>query len=402
MHNRAFVWLLGMHGLAMVVVFPLGPQQARLWNPGVPGVAAAVAAFPIAVVVGGLLARRASRLPVEPRTLSIIAFLATLPAALSVGYPSFFAARIIGGLAAGMSYVALHRLLSVESSSLVSRLAPRIVAFGLPVCLSAAAWFDWRATFVPILAGLAGIAFSTPRALKPQTPPARDSLTETVPVALFATGALAFVSGAYLTVLSGFLVYNTGHTELHILVVLMLGALLGLAVPPALARLSSGVAPAVVFTTVLFVSMLNLTSLLALQGPLPALFAVGLIGCFLAVNGARHFTLARLTMPLLRADQIPAHQTHTHLVHHLGSAFGALVAGCIIAVDSAGKFTGMPILLGYALAATALALAAGLVIAHPMASPAARAASANRRWRVAASLVRSVRTSIMRTPGSPT
>ena len=53
--------LLGLHGLALLVVFPLGPQETRLWHPGVNGVAALAAAYPLAACLAGLLARRARR-----------------------------------------------------------------------------------------------------------------------------------------------------------------------------------------------------------------------------------------------------------------------------------------------------------------------------------------------------
>ena len=81
---------------------------------------------------------------------------------------------------------------------------------------------------------------------------------------------------------------------------------------------------------------------------------------------------------------------------------GALFAGWLIHLSPEGGLAGMGSLLVCALGVTAFAATAGLAPAQATASPAARAASANKRWRVAASLVRSVRTSMTRTPGSPT
>ncbi len=83
--ERAFALLLGLHGLALMVVFPFGPQATRLWHPGLPGIATLTASFPLAAVLGGLFARRSSLLPSSPRTLAALACLSTLPSALSVG-----------------------------------------------------------------------------------------------------------------------------------------------------------------------------------------------------------------------------------------------------------------------------------------------------------------------------
>ncbi|MDF3055886.1 MAG: hypothetical protein K0R17_101 [Rariglobus sp.] len=363
---------MGLHGLALMVVFPLGTQETRLWHPGVGGVGMLAAAFPLAVVIGGLWARRRSRLPAGVRTLSWIAFLTTLPCVLSYDYPSFVAARLLAGLATGAAYVAIHRELSADALPLVGRVAPRIIAFGMPVCLAAAVVFDWRATFVPLLVAQAWLALrSTPRhTALPVTIPAP---AEAAPAALVATGALAFVSAAYLTVLSGFLVFNAGHTEFHIPVVLGLAALLGLGVPPAVRRLRTLVSDTMAFAVALGFSAASLLALLALRGPQPAALAVSTIAVFLTVNSARHLTLAGLVQPGLKPEERPAHQTHTHLAHHLGSGLGALTAGALISLTPAKTFTGMPVMLGCCLAATGVALGAGFISAPKTEKPVSEA-----------------------------
>ena len=372
--------LLGLHGLAFMVVFPLGPQEARLWHPGVPGVAALAAAFPLAAALGGLVARRIPRLPADPRLLAVLALLATLPCALSAGYSSLLAARVLAGLATGVSYVAIHRALGTAASANVAHIAPRIVAFGMPLCLLGAALFDWRAVFVPLIAGQAWIALRAPRSSKTRPAAKYTPPREAAPGALVATAALALVSGAYLTVLSGFLVRNAGQTEFHIPAGLLIGALLGYSASTALQKLSDRLAPGGVFAATLAGSALTLVALLALRGPLPGIVAVSLTGCFLAANGARHLALARLLGPRIRPSALPAHHTHTHLAYHLGSGIGALAAGQLVQITPGVGFTGMPVLLAFGLAATGFALAVGLATAaQPSASPAARAASANNR-----------------------
>ncbi|HSI09481.1 MAG: hypothetical protein ACAH89_13755 [Rariglobus sp.] len=362
--DRAFAALLGLHGLALLVAFPFGPQAARLWHPGINGFAALTSAFPFAVVLSGLLARRAPRLPSSPRTLALIAFASTLPCALSFDYPSLVVARFIAGLATGVSFVAIHRVLSPEAGPFVMRLAPRIVAFGMPVCLLAATVFDWRAAFIPILAGHALIAWLSAHSSQFQAP-SPPLLTEAAPSALVATGALAFVSAAYLTVLSGFLVFNAGHTELHIPVVLTLAALLGLAVPPVLKYLRSRFSPAAVFTSALGFSASSLLALLVLRGPQPAVLAVSVTALFLVASSSRHLALAGLVLPRLAPGDVPPHQTHTHLAHHLGSGLGALTAGLLVSITPAHTLQGMMTLLAASLVATGLALATGLFCARP-------------------------------------
>lgn len=369
--DRAFAVLLGLHGLAILVAFPFGPQAARLWHPGIRGFAVLTAAFPFAVVVGGLLARRAPRLPVSPRTLALIAFAATLPCALSVDYPSLVVARFTAGLATGVSFVALHRALPPETGPFVMRLAPRIVAFGMPVCLLAATVCDWRFAFIPLLAGQAWIAFSsklTAHSAK-RTAHSPEFIHEAAPWALVATGALAFVSAAYLTVLSGFLVFNAGHTEFHIPVVLTLAAVLGLAVPPVLKHLRRSLPPAAVFAGALALSATSLCALLALRGPQPAFLAVSLVALFLVASSSRHLALAGLVLPRLAHGQLAAHQTHTHLAHHLGAGLGALTAGLVVSITAAHTLTGMTTLLAVSLLATGVALTAGLLSIRPLRTP---------------------------------
>jgi hypothetical protein len=142
--------------------------------------------------------------------------------------------------------------------------------------------------------------------------------------------------------------------------------------------------------------------LLALRQPLPAVFALGLLGAFLATSAARHLALAGVVGPMLNDATRPIHQFNTHLAHHLGAGLGALGVGLLVRLTPETHLTGMPGLLTAGLAATGLALAAGFVAAQATTSPAARAAWANKRWRVAASFMRSVRISMTRTPGSPT
>ena len=372
--DRAFAGLLGLHGLALMVVFPLGPQAARLWHPGVNGFAVLTAAFPLAAVIGGLFARRAFRLPSTPRALALLAFVATLPCALSFDYPSLVIARFIAGLATGVGFVAIHRVLLPSSGSLVARLAPRIIAFGMPVCLLAATLADWRAAFLPILAGQAllvalHIRSSKTLSLAPVAAPL--PLIEAAPVALVATGALAFVSAAYLTVLSGFLVFNAGHTEFHIPVVLTLAAFLGLAVPPLLTRLRCRLSPAAVFISALGFSSASLLALLVLRGPQPAALAVPVIALFLMANSTRHVALAGLVLPHLEPEQRAPHQTHTHLAHHLGSGLGALSAGLLVSLTPARTLTGMPALLAASLIATTLAVITGLLSVRSLRMPVA-------------------------------
>jgi len=400
--DRALAWVLGLHGLAMMIAFPLGPQQARLWHPGLPGIGALVAAFPIAAVIAGLFARRLPRLPSEPRTLAFMAVAGLLTSIFSTGYFSFFAARILGGFTAGASAVALYRMLPAQAIPDATKVAGRIIAFGMPVCLLVATVFDWRAVCIPICAGFVIIALRAARPAEFPSPTPARSLEEAAPGALIATSALAFVSSSYLTVLSGFLVGNAGHTEFHIPGGLLTGALLSLAVPSLMNFVNARLAARTVFAGALAASLLTLVCLLTLRGPLPAALVFGFIGCFLAANAMRHMALARLILPRLRADQVPAHQTHAYIAHCLGCGLGALCAGRVIHVRPMGGLHGMETLLGCALVATSLALVAGFAVAQTTASPAARPASAKSRWRVAASLVRSVRTSIIRNPGTPT
>ncbi len=394
-----------------MVVFPLGPQQARLWHPGVAGIAASVAAFPVSAMIAALIARRATRLPVEPRTLAILGLIGVLPAILSTGYFTFFVARAVAGLAAGVSITAVHRALPVGSSPAAAKFAGRIVAFGMPACILAATLFDWRAACMPMGIGFVSIALIAIGSSRHGSPTStstsafatqRPSLNEAVPAALIATSALAFVSGSYLTVLSGFLVFNAGHTELHIPAALLIGALLGLLVPVAMSRLNQSLAPRAVYAVTLTAAAFSVLSLLTVRSAFPATLALGLIGCFLAINAARHLALAGLVTPRLRPDDTTAHNTHTYIAHCTGSGLGAICAGLLVHATPNKTLTGMNPLLICGLTATLLALATGLAAAQPTTSPAACAAAAKSRWRVATSLLRSVRTSITRAPETPT
>jgi hypothetical protein len=403
--DRSIAWLIGLHGLALMVAFPLGPQQSRLWHPGVPGVAALVAAFPIAAVVGGLVARRTPRLPVAPRTLALAGAGGMLAAVLSTDYATFFAARALAGLIAGLSVTALHRSLTDGGATPAMNLfASRVIACGMPLCVLAATLLDWRAVSLPICIGFALVASrSSRRAGRATFLPVLASVTrEAAPSALVATGALAFVSSAYMTVLSGFLVYDAGHTELHIPLGLLIGAVLSLGIPGLLNRLKARLAPATVFTGALAFASVSLVSLLQLRSASSAALAVGLIGGFIAINSARHLGLAGVISPRLSGELKPAHQAHSYIAHSLGAGLGTLFAGAVIHFTPGGKLGGMEFLLVSGLAATALAWVTGLAAAQPTAEPAARAADAKSRWRVATSLVRLVRTSNTRTPGTPT
>ncbi len=350
-----------------MVVFPFGPQASRLWEPGVPGIGLLAASFPLAAVLGLVAARRVPRLPGSPRALAALALLATLPCALAFDYPSLVLGRLLSGFVIGASYVAIHRLLRAETAPLVSRLAPRVVAFGMPVCLTAAGLLDWHYAFVPLLVGYAFVACSS-RGLPPagsvDLPWHGRPADGPCLLAHAATTALAFVSAAYLTVLSGFLVFNAGHTELHIPCGLLLGALLSLGVVPVLDRLRAVLSPAAVFAASLAASTTTLAALLLLRSPIPAAAAISAIGCFIAATGARHLALARLIQPSLAPDALRAHTLHTHLAHHLGSGLGALAAGLLVVLTPLRTLSGMPALLAVSLGATALACACGIAAAR--------------------------------------
>ena len=390
---RCLEWLIGLHGLAFVVVFPLGPLQARLWHPGVAGIALLVAVYPLAVVIGGAVARRQSVLPSSVRVLAALAGLGFLPAVLSSDYLTFFAARVVGGLTAGVSLVALQRALPAEDIPSANRLAARIIGFGLPVCIFAVTVTDWRAAFLLLLVGSGVVAWCAPRRAEQLAQHPHIPMPEAAPAALVATGALAFVSGSYLTVLSGFLVFNAGQSEFYISVALLIGAGLGVVVPSLVAALRRSLGPRHTLTAIFIGSGLSLTALLALRTPLSAGPAVGLIGCFLAMNGARHVTLAGIVLPRLTMAQLPVHQSHAHLAHHGGSALGVLTAGWVAHNLPGGGLTGMGSLLICGLAATAVAWVAALKSAQPAESPTVQSVLAKISWRGAMSLVRVVRTS---------
>ena len=342
-----------------MVVFPLGPQESRLWHPGVAGVAALAAAFPLATVLGGLLARRASRLPSTPRALAALAFLSTLPGALSFDYASLVAARLLAGLVSGLSYAAIHRVLASSASPLVARVSPRVVAFGMPVCLLGSTALDWRFGFLPVLLGQLAVFALSPRSSKaPAAPPL--PLDEPAPWSLLATTALAFVTASYLTILSGFLVFNAGHTEFHIPVVLLTTALLGLAAPPLVRRARARTGPVAFYLVTLAASVLALFGLLALRSALPAPLAVGAIAVFLVASSTRHLALAGLVSPGVPPGHSAPHQLHTQLAHHLGFGLGALGAGQLVFLTPRHALAGMPALLAASLLATGIALAAGL------------------------------------------
>ncbi len=381
-HERAWAWLLGLHGLALMAVFPLGPQEARLWHPGVSGVAAMVAAFPAAALAAGLVARRLVRLPATPRACTVLAMLGLLPSVLSTGYTSFLIARVIAGLVAGVSVVAIHRQLYASADPLVGRRMGRIVAFGMPVSVLSATLLDWRAVSAPILIALGWLLTRAPSSTRPANA-SREARAhapgETAPAAVLTTGALTFVSASYLTVLSGFLVFNAGHRELLISAVLLTGALLGLAVPVILARFTARTNLLTAWHATMAVSAAGLVGLLALRDPLPAGQSVGLIAAFLALNTARHGALAALTRPHLDADGLPAHRVRMQLAHYAGCALGAVAACLCIHPTSTGTLAGMPALLVISLAAGVVAVFAGRTLAQPKASPAAAAASPSNR-----------------------
>ncbi len=392
-----------MHGLTLLLIFPLGPQQTRLWHPGVTGICTLVAAYPFAVVFGGLVARGMRFRASSIRQLALLGCVAALPAALSTGYDSLLVGRLVAGVAAGISFVGVHRLISGAAARHATRFSSRIVAFGMPLGIFAATWLDWRAGFALIGVGFLVVACMGGGDSATQTSKDAPEPAEPLPGALFVTGALALVSAAYLTVLSGFLVFNAGQTEYHISAVLLLGAFLGLAVPLLLQGLGARIAPVRVWGLSLGVSLLSITGLLALRGPLPTLPAIGLIAVFLATQSARHLALAGLVNAKLENASLPVHQTHTHLAHHLGSGLGAAVAGLVIHRNPQdGTLGGMPALWLVALIATAAAWLGGLALVQAKLRPAASADAANTFWRMTTSWVRSVRTSITRTPGSPT
>ena len=319
-------------------------------------------------MLGGLLARRAPRLPSSPRALAGLAALATLPGAFSIDYPTLVAARVLCGFVVGASYVAIHRVLPASASPVVSRISPRVVAFGMPLCLLASTALDWRFGFLPILLGQACVLALSP-ALAPG-PVRHPSLTldEPSPWSLVATAALSSITAAYLTILSGFLVFNAGHTEFHIPVVLLTTALLGLAAPPLVGRLRSRTTPTAFYLATLAASACALLALLALRGPLPAPLAILTIAGFLVANSTRHLALAGLVSPSLPATKVPAHQTHTQLANHLGFGLGALSAGKLIYLTPLHTFEGMPSLLAASILATGIALVAGLA-AHRATQP---------------------------------
>lgn len=362
LRRETLALVLGLQGLALLVVFPFGPQETRLWRPGVPGVALMAAAFPLAAVIGGLLARRA-RLPrLSPRVLAWAGALATLPCLLAPGYVSLVSARLFAGLLGGFAVVAAHRSRGFPLAPGSAQLASRVVAFGMPACLAAATALGWRAAFALILIGFVATALLAREGdaeERREAPPLGD---EPAPFALFATVALAFVTGGYLTVLSGYLVFNAGHAERHIPMGLLAGAAGGLLLSPRYNRIADAVPPRALYAGTLAAAALSLAPLLALQRPLPVSLALAAIAGFLIVGSFRHLALARLAAPATGGPgAIRAHLAHTQLAQHLGLGLGALAAGRVVRVaPEGGRLTGMSALLACALVATALALAAGL------------------------------------------
>lgn len=400
--DLVFAWLLGLYGISFMAVYPLGPQQTRLWHPGVPAIGAMVSAFPVAAMIGALIARRLPWLPARPRVLALLGAAGLLPTLFSTDYPTFFIARVIAGLSAGFGVAAIYRALPIGRFNASSGYAARVIVWGMPPCILAATLTDWRAAFAPVFGAFAIIAAGTKQGARSSGISARPPLNEAAPASLVATAALAFVTSSYLTVLSGFLVFNTGHTELHIPCALTVGALLSLTIPAVMAFTHGRWTKRTGYVLFLAASIVVLSGLLLMQERLHAAAALSLVGLFLAINTTRHLSLGGLVRPLLKDEDVPSHHTHTYIFHCMGAGLGALFAGCTIHSGGNGSIAGMAALYTAGVAATLVALAGGWITAHPNAMPAARDAFMKSRWRVAASWVRSVRTSITRRPGMPT
>lgn len=350
--HASLALLTGLHGLLFATIFPLGPQVARVWRPGVLGFAALTCALPLAAAAAGLVARRSHLLPVRPRTLALLCAAAALPGALARVYDDLLVARLLGGVVIGVSLAAVQRLLPVSPQPGAARLIPRVTTFGLPLGILAATALDWRAASGLVVVAALALAFFSPAEASPAEHP---GLREGAPAGLAAAAALSFVSAAYLTVVSGFLVFNAGHTEWHIVAVLTLAAALSFAVPPSL-RLARRVLRAPVeYELTLVVAALSLLSLFAISRPCPAWIAVPLIALFLNANAARHVTLAGLVAPRVEPALLAAHQAHVQLAFYLGAGLGCVCAGLLVHIEPGRGLVGMGGLAVCGLAATALA-----------------------------------------------
>jgi predicted MFS family arabinose efflux permease len=350
------------HIVDFMIMMPLGPQFMRLFAIGPQQFGFMVSAYTFAAAASGFVAAFwIDRFDRKHALLGLYAgfIVATALCGIAPDYPLLLAARIVagvfGGVLGGLVFAIVADLVPYArraSATAVVAAAFSLAAIGgVPLSLSIAARFSWRAPFLALAAlsvvvGLAAMRLIPPLAAHVVSGPRRHPLEHLRAIFGVRNHRRAF---AFMIVLmcsvfvivpffAAYLVANVGVAEADLAVIYFAGGATSLFTAQVIGRLADRFGKRRLFTILALISIPPILVITHLP-PLPLSWVVSLsVLFFVFVPGRFGPATALVTgsvLPRLRGSFMSFNAS----IQHLASGIASLTAGLIIGRASDGALT---------------------------------------------------------------
>jgi predicted MFS family arabinose efflux permease len=350
------------HVVDFMIMMPLGPQFMRLFAIGPQEFGFMVSAYTFAAAASGFFAAFwIDRFDRKRALLGLYAgfIVATALCGVAPDYPLLLAARVIagafGGVLGGVAFAIVADLVPyarrAAATAIVAAAFSLAAVAGVPLSLSIAAHFSWRAPFLALAALSVAVGIAAARLLPPLAahvaPGARRHPLAQLR-AIFGVPnhrrAFAFIIVLFWSVFSvvpfvaAYNVANVGVTEAEIAVIYFAGGATSLVTAQVIGRLADRYGKRRLFTILAVISIAPILVITHLP-PLPLRWVVPLSVLFFVFVPGRFGPATALVTGSVEPHLRGSFMSFSASIQQLASGAAALVSGLIIGRAADGSLT---------------------------------------------------------------
>jgi len=358
--------LLGVqftHMMDFMVLMPLGAQFMRIWQISTTQFAVLVSAYTLSAAVTSLLSGLYIDRFDRKRALLCIYGGFALSTALCAAAPDFawlLAARTVSGAFGGVAAAAVYSIVGDvvpdarrgTAMGIVMTAFPISAVAGVPLGLTLANVFDWRAPFV-FLTAASSLVFVAALFLLPRMDahaaqarlrhPARQALAVVSDGnhlrALALTAVMIFGGFSVIPFIAPYMVGNVGLSETDLPWLYFFGGIATFFTSRLWGRMSDRHGKQRMFTLISCVSIIPLLACTNLP-PVPLWVAISVMVTFMIFVSGRFVPAMAIVTGAAQPDVRGAFLSFNSAIQQLGSSAASLASGFLIARSASGALTG--------------------------------------------------------------
>lgn len=358
--------LLGVqftHLMDFMVLMPLGPQFMRIWQISTTQFAVLVSAYTLSAAITSLLwSLYVDRFDRKRALLFIYAGFAvsTILCAAAPDFAWLLAARTVSGAFGGIAAAAVYSIVGDvvpdarrgTAMGIVMTAFPISAVAGVPLGLTLANVFDWRAPFI-FLAVVSSLVLVAGLGLLPKMDThvaqarLRHPLRQALAVlsdhnhlrALTLTAVMIFGGFSVIPFIAPYMVGNVGLSETDLPWLYFFGGIATFFTSRLWGRMSDRHGKQRMFTIISCVSIIPLLACTNLP-PVPLWVAISVMVTFMIFVSGRFVPAMAIVTGAAQPDLRGAFLSFNSAIQQLGSSAASLASGVLIARNASGALTG--------------------------------------------------------------